>query len=253
VRALADQGITVVAIGDDDQSIYGWRHAAPQGIRNFPTEFDTGADYHLTVSRRCGRSGLDAANELIETAPDRAPKPRLSTTDEGPRGEFAYLRFPSTRQEVQGVAQIVAHRVRQGVEARDVLLLVRSNLQTWHRQLEPGFNEAGLTIGSTGWITDALSDRELRRGIALGRLAENREDSLAWWSLTEGLAERVGPTFTNYIYDTRGSGVALASECCSWPQFFAPAAVRIGHGLLLAVGCLTGAATLRRAQRTTPP
>ena len=70
VELVAVAGLAVVAVGDEDQSIYGWRHAAPQGIREFPTTFGVRPedDYRLSVSRRCGARIIRAAQTLIEQA-----------------------------------------------------------------------------------------------------------------------------------------------------------------------------------------
>lgn len=45
LQELHKRGVAILAIGDDDQSIYSWRNAAPDGIRNFITTFDTAYDY----------------------------------------------------------------------------------------------------------------------------------------------------------------------------------------------------------------
>jgi DNA helicase II / ATP-dependent DNA helicase PcrA len=114
IRLVAEAGLAIVAVGDEDQSIYGWRHAAPQGIRDFPNDFGVAAedDYILTISRRCGASILRAAQTLIEQAPDRPRKPAMKPFDPSKPGVIVYLRFADMTQEAQGVAAIVAARMR---------------------------------------------------------------------------------------------------------------------------------------------
>ncbi len=68
VQLVAASGATVVAIGDADQSIYSWRMAAPQGIREFPEDFSADI-YPLTMGMRCGDDLARAATSPIETAP----------------------------------------------------------------------------------------------------------------------------------------------------------------------------------------
>lgn len=203
ITELSRLDVTIVAIGDDDQSIYGRRHAAPEGIRQFLDDFHTDASYPLTISRRCGRKILDAASELIETAPDRAVKPTLSSPADATEGVFAYLRFSNTEAEAEGVARMVAHRVADGVPAERILLLARSSLDAWSSVLEPHFEARELSISSVAWVDEALAEPALRRMIALGRLAGNQEDSLAWWALTIALNERVGPAFDAYVRERR--------------------------------------------------
>lgn len=205
VKAHAAANIAVVAIGDDDQSIYGWRHADPAGIRRFDTEFTPATNYSLTISRRCGRSILTAANELISVAPHRAAKPQLRTTDMSSDGAFAYLRFDTGEEEASGAALLAEKRIDAGVDPSNILLLVRSVDDRWRRELDPHFAARGLTIAGTDWVDDAIADPRLRAVVALGRLRESPTDSLSWWSLLEGLTPNVGPAFTQHVYDSLAS------------------------------------------------
>src|SRR5262249_2587871 len=124
IKEQADQGVAVLAIGDDDQSIYGWRHADPSGIRRFHEQFGSSADYNLSVSRRCSRRILAAANELISSAPDRGSKPPLSTVSGSADGVFAYVKFKGHVAEAKAVAAMSAARVRAGVKPSDIMVLI---------------------------------------------------------------------------------------------------------------------------------
>jgi len=68
---LVGREIPVIAIGDEDQSIYGYRNAAPEGIRRFTTDFYVAPenDYRLTISARCGKAILGVATAVIEGTP----------------------------------------------------------------------------------------------------------------------------------------------------------------------------------------
>ena len=143
--ALANRGVTVVAIGDDDQSIYTFRHADPSGIRNFPTTFNTSYDYALVESRRCGSAIINAANVLIQSDPTRtANKPVLQSVAGAPPGLFRYLRFATDGAEADGVAAIVEKRIAQGVPPRDIAILVRSSEPAWSIAVEMHFPRARL-------------------------------------------------------------------------------------------------------------
>jgi DNA helicase-2/ATP-dependent DNA helicase PcrA len=212
IRLVAQSGVSVLAIGDDDQSIYGFRWAAPEGIRRFLSELDTTFDYPLTKSRRCGRAILYAANLLIQSEPGRAAKPPLTPLPETPQGQFAHLRFIDDATEVHGVARIVAARIVQGVAPSRIAILVRSRPEIWAAVMRPALEKQGITLASTDWIHDVLQQDEMRRGLALAHLALNKTDSLAWWTLLHFL-QGVGPKFIDYIYDSReqleGFGSAL--------------------------------------------
>lgn len=210
IRLVAASGVAVLAIGDDDQSIYRFRMAAPQGIRRFLDEFSADCDYPLTESRRCGSEILAAARALIESAPDRPVKPALHPAAGVAPGHYAYLRFPSNSAEIKGVARIIKDRLDSGVAPGQVAVLVRSNLDYWSGALRPELQPYGIELASTDWVADAIAEPEVRRGIALGQLALRREDSLAWWGLLH-LTPRVGPVFIDYIYEAAGNGESFGA------------------------------------------
>ena len=54
IKLIGDRGCSVIGAGDDDQSIYSFRKAAPEGIRRFPEHYPDAADYALSVTQRCG-------------------------------------------------------------------------------------------------------------------------------------------------------------------------------------------------------
>ncbi len=234
IRLVAEDGISVLAIGDDDQSIYSFRMAAPVGIRRFHEEFDTKCDYPLSVSRRCGRAILAAANSLIQSEPGRPAKPPLVSTPETPEGCFAHLKFKSSQAEVAGVARIIASRLAQGVPPAKIAVLVRSNLDRWATALRPALEAQGISLASTDWVTQALQEPEMRRGIAFSHLVLEHTDSLSWWTLLH-LTSGVGPSFIDYVWEncseeeTFGEALLRLHEV-GYP--YGPAAARIVGGVV---------------------
>jgi len=94
LRRLAARGCTIIAAGDDDQSIYSFRKAHPQGIRDFLRDYPGAADYPLTITRRCARNIVDWANYVIQGDPARHPERRslraATTATAGEVGLLAY-------------------------------------------------------------------------------------------------------------------------------------------------------------------
>ncbi len=110
VEALAGAGLDIMSVGDEDQSIYSWRMAAPEGIRRFSEDFAGARDYPLSISQRCARKILDAAQRVISVAPGRNPNlPRPRPAEHNPEGDFEYLRFRSAQAERTGVVRLLQH------------------------------------------------------------------------------------------------------------------------------------------------
>ena len=208
IRLLAARSVSILAIGDDDQSIYGFRMAAPAGIRRFPTEFG-GNDYPLTVSHRCGANILAAANALIQAAPDRARKQALTPRDPSKRGDYYYARFSTNGTEAAGVADIIEARIAAGVAPSEIAVLVRSQLDVWSNALIPVLEKKGIAAVNLEWVEEALKDPGMRRRIALMRLAVWPGDSLAWWSLIQ-LGKGIANSVISYVCAEAGAGESFA-------------------------------------------
>lgn len=205
LKVLAERGVAVIAIGDDDQSIYSWREAAPDGIRRFGETFSTTYDYPLSISQRCGGYALDVANSLIEQDPKRPKKKRVTPAGRAPNTDLHYLRFNTDVQEAKGIAKIVASRIAAGVAPSDIAILVRSSLPAWSRALGPALVAAGVEIAPGVDVKAALSDPGVRTSLAVGQLSQNLHDSLAWRALmmvTPGIGEKT----VDYVFASETTG-----------------------------------------------
>jgi DNA helicase-2/ATP-dependent DNA helicase PcrA len=199
----------VIAIGDDDQSIYGWRHAAPDALLAFCGDF-TAPSYLLSTCYRCPPEILDPANQVIAAATGRGRKPSLQARG-GRVGTFAQLRFPTSAAEFDGVAEIIEARIRQGVDPNEIAVLVRSSREAYRKELEPRLAARGVKLTSTDWVDAALEESEVRRVLALGRLVDEETDSLAWLALLKH-TKGVGATTLGRLYqEACDAGVAFST------------------------------------------
>src|SRR5215831_18273746 len=129
LRRLAARGCAIVAAGDDDQSIYSFRKAHPQGIRSFLDDYPGAADYPLTITRRCAKSIVQWANHVIQGDHDR-PEDRLElrAAENAKEGKVGLLAFRSNVSEAQGIARLTQHLiVDKHIPAQEILILVRSD------------------------------------------------------------------------------------------------------------------------------
>lgn len=201
VRRLAMRGSTIVAVGDDDQSIYGFRKAAPSGIRDFLDEFDPADDYSLTISKRCGRLIIEWANYVIEGDLTRRDHPvPLRATDGASDGEVRLLAFDSNISEARGIARLVDRLIRrEGVAESEIIVLLRGDYNgMFSKPIAEEFAALGITFANPDDVDEHLSHQGNRRLIALLRLCIDVMDSLAWATMVR-LERGVGDAFYDYI------------------------------------------------------
>ena len=134
VRLLAGEGPgpNITVVGDDDQAIYRWRGAASANLLAFRRLYAGAREVVLNENHRSTQPILDAAARLISyNNPHRLEA--VAGIDKRLRSErtggppVAHFRFDTVSAEADGVAGLVAERLRQGYRPRDVALLVRSN------------------------------------------------------------------------------------------------------------------------------
>lgn len=115
----------VFAAGDDDQSIYSFRAAAPAGIRDFLKDYPGAGDLLLEECLRCGSKITDLANWVIRQEPGRVNKQLISVTDDP--GAVTLVRFEDQHHEAAGIADLVHAAVTAGTPPEDILILFHSD------------------------------------------------------------------------------------------------------------------------------
>ena len=128
IRLLAGKANAVFAVGDDDQSIYGWRGARVENIMQFSKDFADVKLFRLEQNYRSTGTILNAANALIANNTERMGK-NLWTA--GQDGELITLYSAFNEQdEAQFIVDRIATWVEQGGLRRECALLYRSNAQS---------------------------------------------------------------------------------------------------------------------------
>lgn len=128
LKLIAGDRIPVFAVGDDDQSIYGWRGAKIEHIQKFSSDFNTSETVRLEQNYRSTGNILEAANALIDHNEGRLGK-NLWTDDK--EGELIQL---YTARDELDEARFVAQRIKMWMDVggvrNDVAILYRSNAQS---------------------------------------------------------------------------------------------------------------------------
>lgn len=202
LHLLADRGCSLIGAGDDDQSIYSFRRAAPEGIRRFPEDYPGADDYALSISQRCGSQILDWATFVIEGDPGRPPRPPLTPAPDAPPGEVALLAFAGQLAEACGIASLIENLINvEDVPANEILVLLRTDFNKhFSRLIEGELDRLGIAVSDPEAVAQLLAEPQNRRLIAAFRLVVHREDSLAWATLLH-LASGIGTAFVSHIYD----------------------------------------------------
>ena len=175
VKQLGSQG-NVAAVGDDDQSIYGWRGANVGNMRDFQTDFTDVKLVRLEENYRSTQVILDAANGVIAENAGRLGK-TLRTSRKG--GEsVVLLAAADERDEAEWLVRELGKRREAGDwEYHDMAVLYRTNAQS--RAFEEALRRAGTPyriVGATGFY----ERREVKDLLAYLRLIANPSDDEAF-------------------------------------------------------------------------
>ncbi|MGL5741391.1 MAG: DNA helicase II [Legionella sp.] len=206
IRLLAGEHAAVFAVGDDDQSIYGWRGAKVENIHQFSRDFKETKVIRLEQNYRSTATILDAANALITHNNSRMGK-ELWT--EGAAGEkiLIYSAF-NELDEARFICERIMMEINQGVSADEIAILYRSNAQS--RVLEEALLRAGIAYRIYGGLR--FFDRsEVKDALAYLRLLVNHDDDTAFERVvnfpTRGIGEKT-------LDDLRQ--LAKAEQCSLW-------------------------------------
>lgn len=203
LRLLADRGTAVFGVGDDEQSIYSFRKAAPAGIRRFPEDYEGSADYTLSISHRCGAEIIRWARHVIEADPNRLhDRARLRAAVGAQPGERALLAFASQVTEARGVADLLQHLVHdEGLAPSDIVVLFRGDHNgSFSNPIKAELAKMDIAVDDPAVVNEVLNDPANRAVLLILRLLTNRDDSLAWAGLIQ-LESGIGKAFTKSIYD----------------------------------------------------
>ena len=200
---LAARGCWIIGAGDDDQSIYSFRKAAPAGIRRFPSDYPGAADYALSVTQRCGSRIMEWATYVIEGDPDRPrTKARLTSAAGSPPGEVALLSFAGEVAEAKGIATLIGKLVRTKlIPPNEILVLLRGDYNgTFSKPIKEHLEEINIPYSDSEAIERLLGEPSNRQMLEVFRLLVHRQDSLAWASLLQ-LTAGIGNSLIDYLYE----------------------------------------------------
>ncbi|MBE3666640.1 DNA helicase II [Vibrio navarrensis] len=206
LRMMAGPECHVMIVGDDDQSIYGWRGAKVENIEKFTLEFPSVNTIRLEQNYRSTKTILDASNALIANNTERLGK-ELWT--DGVQGEpiSIYSAYNELDEARFAVSKIKEWQDKGGA-LNDAAMLYRNNAQS--RVLEEALIQAGLPYRIYGGMR-FFERQEIKDALSYLRLIANRNDDAAF--------ERVVNTPTRGLGDKTLETVRFAARdrgCTLW-------------------------------------
>ena len=164
----------LAVVGDDDQSIYGWRGARIENILNFKDQFSNVKFIKLEQNYRSTDEILNAANELISHNKNRLGKSLTSMNGGGEKIEI--LRSDEESIEAAKIAEAIKKLLSSGVAPSQIAVLYRVNALS--RALEEGLNRAKIPYKMVGGVK-FYERAEIKDTIAYLRLVNDEHDDFS--------------------------------------------------------------------------
>ena len=205
IRVMAGDTGHVFVVGDDDQSIYGWRGAKVENMHQFLRDYPSARTIRLEQNYRSSANILGAANAVIAHNPARIGKQLWTDTGDGEPIDL-YAAY-NEMDEARFVVERIRQWVRDGGSLGDASILYRSNAQS--RAFEEALLSEQVPYRVYGGMR-FFERAEIKDALAYLRLMANRADDAAFERVvntpTRGIGER---TLDEVRRLARGARVSL--------------------------------------------
>jgi DNA helicase-2/ATP-dependent DNA helicase PcrA len=188
LRLLAGEQDNLFVVGDDDQSIYGWRGAKVENIRDFQNHYPKAPLLRLEQNYRSTNSILKAANAVIANNPSRLGKNLWTKGDEGEPVSL-YAAFNEV-DEARFVVERIRDYLEQGHHRTEVAILYRSNAQS--RQFEEALIQTQIPYRVYGGLR-FFERAEIKDALAYLRMIANPEDDASFERAVNMPPRGIGP------------------------------------------------------------
>ncbi|TDH39225.1 ATP-dependent helicase [Pseudohoeflea suaedae] len=127
--AFLGEAAEICIVGDDDQSIYSFKCAHPDGIREWKDLHSTCADLEMADCHRCPTTVVEMANALINVNKNRSPRALNPLPNKG-AGEVAVVQVPYLENEATWITAKVKELLEKGVHPSEIIILVQRAVAT---------------------------------------------------------------------------------------------------------------------------
>ncbi|RQO63758.1 DNA helicase II [Variovorax sp. KBW07] len=196
---------SVIAVGDDDQSIYAFRGARVGNMTDFVREFDVRHQIKLEQNYRSYSNILDSANELISHNKKRLGK--NLRTDQGPGEPVRVYESTTDLAEAQWMVEEMRQLARDGFDRKEMAVLYRSNAQS--RVIETALFNASVPYRVYGGLR-FFERAEIKNALAYLRLLENKDDDTSFLRVVNFPPRGIGARTLETLQDAaRAAGRSL--------------------------------------------
>lgn len=210
IDALASRHGNLFVVGDEDQSIYGWRGATVENILQFDSVYEDTVVIKLEENYRSTNRILDAANHLISNNVGRRGKTLFSRKGEG---EFVRAAFAEDEiEEANLVREVIKRCIREGYKRSDMAVLYRTHAQS--RALENSLLRGSLPYQIIGGVR-FYERKEIKDLLAYLKLVNNPNDDVSFRRIVNVPRRGIGAVTLAGIERVAGEGnllEALMSE-----------------------------------------
>ena len=200
IKLLASVHGNLFVVGDDDQSIYGWRGAKIENILHFEQDFKGAHVFKLERNYRSTKNILKLANLVIHNNGRRKDKTLWTENDEGAPAKV--FEADEESGEARYIAHTIAGLLRQGYRYSDFAVLMRLNALT--RSFEQEFTGDGIPYKVFGGFK-FFERKEIKDMLAYLRLVNNPFDSEAATRIINfpkrGIGAKTVESLQNYAYE----------------------------------------------------
>ncbi len=205
MRLLAQRHSNVAVVGDEDQSIYGWRGADIRNILDFERDFPNAAVIRLEQNYRSTKTILEAASRVVEK--NTARKGKTLWTD-GPAGDpICYFEAEDGEQEALFIAETIRKMLASDPRTH-AAVLYRTNFQS--RQIEEALRRYSLPYKVVGGLS-FYQRAEIKDVLAYLHLLLNPRDNVSLLRVLNVPARGIGKTTAEQL-----DAIAARESCTLW-------------------------------------
>src|SRR5256712_2987273 len=213
VRNAASTHDNVMVVGDDSQSVYGFRGATFRNIMDFPKLFPGAQLFTLEENYRSTQPILTLANEVIDLAAEKYPKTLFTRKTRGPMPVLA--KAVDENAQSRFVAQRILELHEEGVPLSELAVLFRSSFHSFDLEIEltrrniPFVKRGGFKFIETAHVKDILAHL---------RVMQNPRDAVSWnrlLTLIEGIGPRKSQALIDAILAQESKGLKALKEAAA--------------------------------------